>query len=812
MEKNVTRRNFLQVTAAAGAVAALAGCDGGQETPDAPSGEQGGSTEVPAADAYPIDAEEWGSGTPKHAEEETRDGWTRVTNEGGTTLGVASTDKLIQVGGYAFKDLNGNGKLDLWEDWRQTPEDRAAALAEQLTADESLALMLHGSVFSVGEVTDVLTGVGPVEGDNANPTVAEVLDHGIRTMLNFGNANAAPALARWNNLLQEYAEGQTYGIPVNISNNPKDYGFPSTLGLAATFDPALVKDVAKEYSRAYRAEGVSTLLGVQMDITSEPRWSRIPDTFGEDPALSRDMSNAFASGLQSTYDENGEDQGWGPDSVINMLKHFPGDGCGEQGREAHNDYGKFCVYPGNNFAAHLIPFVDGGLHLDSKTEQTAAYMDSYSIAYSDDEEYGELVGSAFSKWKNDLLREKCGYDGLICSDWGVTDDPGAMVSTPWGMEDASKVDRFKKIIEAGVDQIGGGFELVTLKAAYEKIAEETSEDEALARVRESARRALRTFYVIGLSDCPYIESTESNKVVEGEELTSLAAEAVDKSIIMLKNAGGAIKDRSGAKPKVYVPMKYADGAWTLPVTEAVAAEAIDIVTDTLGEPTGPAGEDGEATYAETDVTRASAEDVAGCDLVAAFISNPTAGVGYDTETQTYLPITLQYGEYVADGANVRETSIAGDVVDGVKENRSYAGKSTTAANASELTFVQEMSELAGDVPLVLCVNADRPMIFSEVEPLADAILVGFSAGGDDFLHLLAGTAEPSALLPLQMPANMDTVEANQEDVPRDLECYVDSEGNEYDFAFGLNWSGVIDDERVATYKVDPLTTPEHIEL
>ena len=99
MEKNVTRRNFLQVTAAAGAVAALAGCDGGQETPDAPSGEQGGSTEAPAADAYPIDAEEWGSGTPKHAEEETRDGWTRVTNEGGTTLGVASTDKLIQVGG-----------------------------------------------------------------------------------------------------------------------------------------------------------------------------------------------------------------------------------------------------------------------------------------------------------------------------------------------------------------------------------------------------------------------------------------------------------------------------------------------------------------------------------------------------------------------------------------------------------------------------------------------------------------------------------------------------------------------------------------
>ena len=806
MEKNVTRRNFLQATAAASALVTLAGCSGEGNTP------ANDASGVPAADAYPIDAEEWGSGTPKHAEEEMRDGWTRVTNEGGTTLGVASTDKLIQVDGLAFKDLNGNGKLDLWEDWRQGADERAAALAAQLTADEALALMLHGSVFNAGEITDVLAGTGPVEGDNADPTLQEVLDHGIRTMLNFGNANGAPVLARWVNKLQEYVEGQTYGIPVNISNNPKDYGFPSTLGLAASFDPDLVRRVADEYGRAYRAEGVSTLLGVQMDITSEPRWSRIPDTFGEDPALSRDMSNAFASGLQSTYDESGEDQGWGSESVINMLKHFPGDGCGEQGREAHNDYGKFCVYPGNNLAAHLIPFVDGGLHLDSKTGQTAAYMDSYSIAYSDTEEYGELVGSAFSKWKNDLLREKCGYDGLICSDWGVIDDPGAMVSTPWGMEDATKVERCKKIVEAGVDQIGGGFDLVSLRAAYDEMASETSEDEALARVRESARRALRTFYVIGLSDCPYVDSSSADKIVESDELLALAAEAVDKSIVMLKNAGGVISDRGGAKPKVYVPMKFADGAWTLPVTEAVASEVIEIVTDALGDPTGPAGEDGNPTYAESDVTRATPEQIAECDLVACYINNPTAGVGFDAETETYVPITLQYGEYVADGPNVRETSIAGDVVNGEKENRSYSGKSTTAANASELAFVQEMSEASGDVPLVLCVSADRPMIFSEVEPLADAVLIGFNAGGDDYLNLLAGKTEPSALLPLQMPANMDTVEANQEDVPRDLECYVDSEGNEYDFAFGLNWSGVIDDDRVKTYSVEPLTTPEHIEL
>ena len=70
--------------------------------------------------------------------------------------------------------------------------------------------------------------------------------------------------------------------------------------------------------------------------------------------------------------------------------------------------------------------------------------------------------------------------------------------------------------------------------------------------------------------------------------------------------------------------------------------------------------------------------------------------------------------------------------------------------------------------------------------------------------IITGKAEPSGLLPLQMPADMDTVEAQYEDVPRDMECYVDSEGNTYDFTFGMNWSGVINDERVAAYNVEPL--------
>ena len=305
------------------------------------------------------------------------------------------------------------------------------------------------------------------------------------------------------------------------------------------------------------------------------------------------MTNAYSSGLQSTFDKDGNDLGWGEDSTIAMIKHFPGDGSAESGREAHNAYGKFNVYPGNNFKAHLVPFIDGGMHLDGATGQAAGVMPSYSIAWSDNEEYGELVGSGFSKWKMDILREKAGYDGLICTDWGIIEDEGAgMVCTPWGMESATTPERVVKAVDAGVDQIGGGFSVYFLKDAFETISKRDGEEKALAHFRECARRVLKTFYHTGLSDDPYRETTNSESVIDSSELASFASDVVDKSIVMLKNSG-AIKKTDGSKPKVYIPMSYSSKAgWALPVTEKVASELFDIVTDTVGDPTGDPDKDG----------------------------------------------------------------------------------------------------------------------------------------------------------------------------------------------------------------------------
>lgn len=145
-----------------------------------------------------------------------------------------------------------------------------------------------------------------------------------------------------------------------------------------------------------------------------------------------------------------------------------------------------------------------------------------------------------------------------------------------------------------------------------------------------------------------------------------------------------------------------------------------------------------------------------------------------------------------------------------KENRSYYGESVTATNYSDLEGILYAAEnIPEAAKLIVAVNADRPMIFSEFEDKADAILMGFGIDNDYFLEVASGNYEPSGLLPLQMPANMEAVEAQLEDVPRDVECYVDANGNTYDFAFGLNWSGVIQDERTEKYNVEPMTVPEN---
>lgn len=817
------KKHFVRLMALLLAASMLAACGSN-------SVNTAGSTETTSAKAadlagleYPVTPDELGSGEVKWSEEKTADGWMKVTNEGGDTLGYSpdSGVKLIQVDGYAFKDLNKNGVLDAYEDWRLDNKTRAVSLASELTPDEIIPMMV------VSMEASFIGMSGRLQDDQK-----ALLDEG-KLFLHGSTTSDLRGTVQWVNEAQEYVESGKYGIPLMLHDDPYTSGranvttFPNNLALGATFDPDIAEEMGMYVSKVYRAIGVGTLLGPQMDISTEPRWSRMSGTFGEDPALSRDMANASTSGHQSTYDDDGNDMGWGDGSVNAMIKHWPGDGAAQFGREGHNATGAYSVYPGNNFDAHVIAFIDGALNLDSITEMPTGVMPSYSMAWTEDESLGERVGSAFSEYKLSLLRSY-GFDGLICTDWEVLPDaptdgefvPGK-AGKPWGVEDLTPAERAYKAMKAGVDQFGGQSDLTTLRDGYQLLVDDMGEEDALAHIQKSASRILTGSFNVGFFENAYLSTQNIFDVLNDEDAAAAAHDAQVKSVVMLKNDGAIAENTENEKPTVYVPMVYSNGNAALPVDISVLNEYFNVVTDTLSETkTGEPDRDGNATYAYEDIIRANAKQLSECDFALVFASAPMSSSVYDSETDTYLPISLQYRPYTANSASVRQESIAGPMTeveivtpygvqkDKAKANVAYYGNSTTTGNETDLDMILYAAEnMPQDAKVIVAINASNPMVFSEFEEQVDAILIGFGIDDDIFLDIVTGKVEPSGLLPIQMPANMETVEAQYEDVPRDMECYVDSKGNTYDFAFGLNWSGVISDERTAKYNVAPLTEP-----
>ena len=387
MSTNVSRRGFIGGTAAAAVLAGLVGCgstDGGSTATQEPA--------LPSADQYPIDPDAEGT-EAKYTTEEVRDGWTRVTNpDGGAELGVMDASKIIQVDGLAFKDMNGNGKLDLYEDWRQPIDDRAKALADMVDIKTDIMPMKFA-----GGVSDNQT--------STDTSAFDLVEQGSRAGVSrlTANPDSYASAVKWINQVEEVCEKSTYGIPYfNYSDPYSLFNVPSSIGIAAAMDKDLWRKAGMWQARAWRASGVRCELGPQIDVYSQPRGTRFNGSVSEDPALNRDFIQAFGAGMQSTWgdDEATDDQGWGKQSCGVMLKHFVGEGSNEGGRDDHSDSGKWDVYPGGNFKAHLVPFLDGGFKLDSKTEQALAVMPNYGIAYdpNDPDGLGEHVGSAYSKW------------------------------------------------------------------------------------------------------------------------------------------------------------------------------------------------------------------------------------------------------------------------------------------------------------------------------------------------------------------------------------------------------------------------------
>ncbi|WP_283148522.1 glycoside hydrolase family 3 protein [Silvimonas soli] len=473
-----------------------------------------------------------------------------------------TTLSMVSQSGLQFKDMNKDGKLEPYEDWRLSADVRAHDLLGRMTLAEKAGLMMHGTA----PVLNDTTGAGTGSAYDLDALKALINTQDINTFITRMGGDAQ-AMAEQYNKIQTLAEQSRLGIPVSISSDPRNHfqyvlgasaggsGFsqwPETLGFAAIGDATLTRRFGDIARQEYLAVGITQALSPQADLATEPRWARINGTFGEDADLAKAQVQAYIEGFQ------GGSTGLTPNSVVAVVKHWAGYGASKTGFDGHNYYGRFITFPGNNFAYHLKPFEGAFAANVGSVMPTYAFPDT---SVTVDGVTLEQVGAGFDKaLLTDLLRGKYGFKGVILSDWGITSDcdtncingtPAGVApsfigfGTPWGMENATKLQRYVKSVTAGMDQFGGATEPEFLiQAVQQGLLTE-------ARLDESVYRILLQKFQQGLFDHPYVDAAKAKTVVGNAQFQAEALDAQRRAMVLLQNTGNVLP-LAGAGQKVWL--------------------------------------------------------------------------------------------------------------------------------------------------------------------------------------------------------------------------------------------------------------------
>ena len=404
-------------------------------------------------------------------------------------------------------------------------EQRVDDLMARLELADKIGLLFH----PYGFISD------PEQPDPyQRPPMAERLrDRRIRAFLCQGTPGSAREMAAWANAVQRIAAEHPLRIPVTLGSDPRHSvtdnplssnvagsafsRWPEPIGIGATGSAETARAFGDAVRREYAAGGLTYACHPQIDLTTEPRWARIAQCFGEDADLTCELVTAFIEGLN------------GPDpthSVAAVPKHFPGGGPQQGGRDPHFRDGQDQVYPGGRFDYHLQPFV-------AALEAGATWMMPY---------YGKPVGTEFEEvgfaFNRDviagILRGRLGFDGVVVTDFGVVTGyhPEFFPAKAWGVEELTAAERVARILEAGCDQFGGesGTELLAEALASGLVTEN--------RVDESVRRVLREKFRVGLFDeRRYVDEDAAEVVLGSPELRAAGIRAQQQSLTLLRNDG-----------------------------------------------------------------------------------------------------------------------------------------------------------------------------------------------------------------------------------------------------------------------------------
>jgi beta-glucosidase len=609
---------------------------------------------------------------------------------------------LITEEGLQFRDLDRNGELTPYEDWRLTARERAADLAARMTLAQKAGLLAHGTLATTGSAYNVATNTDLIQTRHMSTFITRL-------------ATEPGALAEQSNVIQQLAENTPWGIPVVISTDPRNgfatvegqtvarvgnTAFPEAIGMAAADDPKLTETYGDIVRQEYRAVGIHEGLSPQADISTEPRWTRVNGTFGADPATAKEQVGAYVRGLQHGAD------GLEASSVAAVVKHWVGYGAQVNGYDSHYYYGRYASLDATSFRQAIIPF-EGAFEAGA-----AGVMPTYSILKDlvVDGQVVEQVGAGFNRYLvTDLLRGQYDFEGVTVSDWGITGNcpeacrenrpPASFigpwgVGMPWGMEEATPTQRVGKSIAAGVDQIGGSNDPSLVVAAYDAGLISTS------RLNEAARRVLVQKFDLGLFEDPFVDPEVARTTNGSAAFKSVGDAAQAASLTLLTNQAHTLPASTSTVKTVY-----------LRGVGAAAAQARGLTV---------------------------VDDPAKADLAVVRLADPRGG------------------------SDLTDLDFKGSEAD-------YAAFAAAAATGT---------------PTVAVPQLDRPLVLTNVEDRADAVLANYGVTDEVLLQTIFGERAPGGTLPFELSSAMTDVAAQRGDLPNDTARQL------HPYGFGLRYPTV----------------------
>jgi beta-glucosidase len=731
---------------------------------------------------------------------------------------TARAKSLMTVDGKQFKDLNGNGKLDVYEDWRKTTDERIDDLVGQMNDTEKVGMMMinDNNAGCAGTVTSTAADYINTQKMTrfilrstaaATPSPCD----GSFTPGRGGYTVTPKQLAYYTNALQEMAENTRLGIPLVFKDNARNHvetdprqgigagagafsQFPKEAGLAAaalgeqflkegkatTGDMSVIKTFTDVMGQEYNAVGLRAMYGYMADLLTEPRWYRAHEVFTEDADLNAHIMKSLVEGLQGSTIKDGTSVN-ASTRVALTMKHFPGGGPQELGMDPHYAFGKYQQY-GDNFTYHMKPFIAAiGAGVSSimpyyGVPMTGRDANLNPMPLTHEGVTYPLTGFAFSKSiVTDLLRDKLGFKGYVNSDTGIIN------TMAWGLEDKTVSERVAAAINGGTDTLSGFATNTTIKKLLDDKL--ISKD----RVNEAAKRLLKEQFQLGLFENPYVEVSKADGAIGQDANRAKGLEIQKKSVVLLKNDTLMNGGRA-------LPLKAGANVYTIGFSKANVEGYGYTVTDgnydaakSQTRPPVPAGTD--VAVIRVLVKDASSgyhsKDPATGDNP--LYLNPLTGKTWGAEDPCRMFPAINTA--CADGDAFGPALVFGGALPWEIGDISFTGMAAAKSRSMYPTLADIkaiMAEIGDPKKVVLSIYFRAPYVMDDASGLknAGAILATFGVTDGAMMDVLSGKFKPQGKLPFALPRTLKAVQEQKSDLPGFDET---TDGALYKFGDGLSY-------------------------